>query len=78
MTPPTTPSAPQPPSVSPSAPTDQPAPAAAATASAAPTIGDLLGRLDGLEGRPLAAQVEVLDGVRRGLDQALSRAPEQR
>ena len=33
----------------------------------------LVARLDGLEQQPLAAQVEILDAVRRGLDEALAR-----
>ena len=43
-------------------------PAAPPTAVAA-----LVGRLDGLEREPLAAQVDILDAVRRGLDEALAR-----
>ena len=43
-----------------------------------PPIGELLSRLDGLEHRPLGAQVEVLDAVRRGLDEALTPAPDAR
>ncbi len=33
----------------------------------------LVSRLDGLDQLPLAAQVEVLDAVRRGLDEELAR-----
>ena len=48
------------------------------TQPAAPAIAELVARLDGLEQHPLPAQVEVLDAVRRGLDQALSPAVDQR
>jgi phage-related baseplate assembly protein len=36
-------------------------------------VASLVSRLDGLERRPLPAQVEVLDAVRRGLDEELAR-----
>jgi phage-related baseplate assembly protein len=36
-------------------------------------VAALVARLDGLERRPLPAQVEVLDAVRRGLDEELAR-----
>jgi hypothetical protein len=36
-------------------------------------VAELVGRLDGLERRPLADQADVLDAVRRGLDEELAR-----
>jgi hypothetical protein len=36
-------------------------------------VARLVGRLDGLERQPLTAQVDILDAVRRGLDEALAR-----
>ena len=40
---------------------------------ASPDVSALVSRLDGVERHPLATQVEVLDAVRRGLDEALTR-----
>ena len=40
---------------------------------AAPEVVALMQRLDGVAERPLEAQVELLDGVRRGLDDVLAR-----
>ena len=49
------------------------APGGTPTELASPEVAALLARLDGLAERPLAEQVERLDGVRRGLDDVLAR-----
>ena len=48
-------------------------PDAGATPVSRTEVEALLGRLDRLEVHPLATQVQVLDVVRRGLDEALAR-----
>ena len=40
---------------------------------ASTTVSALVSRLDGIEQMPLPAQAEVLDAVRRGLDEVLAR-----
>ena len=39
----------------------------------ATTVAELLRRLEGLEQRPLTAQVELLEETRKGLDEVLAR-----